>query len=170
MNRAHQPFTPSHLAAIRLLLSPVTLQAMSDSAGNPPKKSLSPASFTAAELLRELFAEEQRSERGDLLAEAEPTLGLYPVADGKLALVHGSQLAEFTPISGKAAVALHCDLCHYTRSRSEASIYRVVVAQRLSRYVTLCSNTGPCQERAGKAGLTALAERIFPVESGAEML
>ncbi|MDO4263572.1 MAG: hypothetical protein Q4C67_05180 [Deinococcus sp.] len=135
---------------------------MSDSSKKPAAPS-----FSAAELLRELFPES-----ADLPQDAgrsEPTLGLYPVADGRLALVHGRQLAEFTPLSGQAKNALHCDLCHYTRSPSEAAIYRVVVAQRRSRYVTLCCATAQCQGRAGTAGLRSLAERIFPVESGAEM-
>ena len=98
-----------------------------------------------------------------------PTLGLYPVADGRLALVYGQQLAEFTPLSGKVKTALHCDLCHYTRSPSEAQLFRVVVAQRRSRYVTLCRDTAHCQKRAGREGLSALAKRIFPVEPGAEL-
>ena len=128
-------------------------------------KKPAPQSFSASELLRELFPDQATGEDEG----SAPTLGLYPVADGRLALVHGRQLAEFTPLSGQAKNALHCDLCHHTRSPSEATIYRVVVAQRRSRYVTLCHSTAHCQGRAGTAGLQALAERIFPVESGAEM-
>ena len=119
---------------------------------------------TAAELLRELFPESYRQIFGALPTDAPPTLGLYPVADGRLALVHGDQLAEFTPLAPKGHTALHCDLCHHTRSRSEALIYRVVVAARRTRYLTLCTPTAPCQARAGQAGLLTLAERIFPIE------
>ncbi len=120
---------------------------------------------SAAELLRELFPESYREIFGEQPADVPLTLGLYPVADGRLALVHGEQLAEFTPIAPKGSAALHCDLCHHTRSRSEAHIYRVVVAARRTRYVTLCSPTEGCQQRAGKKGLEALAERIFPIEN-----
>ena len=126
-----------------------------------------PKEHSAADLLRELFPDTHRELFGEGRAatDAPPTLGLYPVADGRLALVHGDQLAEFTPIAPKGTSALHCDLCHYTRSRSEAAIYRVVVAARRTRYVTLCAPTGPCQGRAGRAGLEALAGRIFPIEN-----
>ncbi|WP_291426971.1 hypothetical protein [Deinococcus sp.] len=120
---------------------------------------------SAAELLRELFPESYRELFGEGPADAPLTLGLYPVADGRLALVHGEQLAEFTPIAPKGSAALHCDLCHHTRSRSEAHIYRVVVAARRTRYVTLCTPTEGCQQRAGVKGLAALAERIFPIEN-----
>lgn len=120
---------------------------------------------SAAELLRELFPESYREIFGERASSTAPTLGLYPVADGRLALVHGDQLAEFTPIAPKGTTALHCDLCHHTRSRSEAQMYRVVVAARRTRYVTLCTPTEGCQLRAGKKGLEALAERIFPIEN-----
>lgn len=139
---------------------------MSDSSDKHTARTSSPQSFSAAELLSELFPGSAEVPQG---ADGQPTLGLYPVADGRLALVHGQQLAEFTPLSGQAKTALHCDLCHHTRSPSEATIYRVVVAQRRSRYVTLCRSTDHCQSRAGRSGLHALAERIFPVESGAQM-
>ncbi|GAA5500523.1 hypothetical protein Dxin01_00244 [Deinococcus xinjiangensis] len=120
---------------------------------------------SAADLLRELFPDTHRELFGEAASERAPTLGLYEVADGRLALVHGDQLAEFTPIAPKGSSALHCDLCHYTRSRSEAQIYRVVVAARRTRYITLCSPTDPCQKRAGVGGLTHLADRIFPIET-----
>ncbi|GHG12219.1 hypothetical protein GCM10017783_25480 [Deinococcus piscis] len=139
---------------------------MSDSSDKHAAKNSSRQSFSAAELLHELFPGSAEVPQG---ANGQPTLGLYPVADGRLALVCGQQLAEFTPLSGQAKTALHCDLCHYTRSPSEATIYRVVVAQRRSRYVTLCHSTVHCQGRAGTTGLQALAERIFPIESGAQM-
>ncbi|UTA50373.1 hypothetical protein MSS93_11640 [Deinococcus radiodurans] len=87
------------------------------------------------------------------------------MADGRLALVHGNQLAEFTPIAPKGSTALHCDLCHHTRSRSEAQMYRVVVGSRRTRYVTLCTPTEGCQQRAGERGLEALADHIFPIEN-----
>lgn len=119
---------------------------------------------TAAELLHELFPESYREIFGERPIHAPPTLGLYPVADGRLALIHGDQLAEFTPVPPKGSSALHCDLCHHTRSRSEAQLYRVRVAARLTRYITLCTPTEQCQTRAGRTGLSALAERIFPIE------
>ena len=127
-------------------------------------------SYTAEELLQELFGEQGQPESvsGNMPLD-KATLGIYPVADGRLALVHGAQLAEFTPLSSGAKRALHCDLCHYTRSPSEAQIYRVVVEDRRARYVTLCSNIAPCQERAGHTGLERLADHIFPVQSGAEL-
>ena len=116
------------------------------------------------DLLRELFPETHRELFGERDSGAPPTLGLYPVADGRLALVHGDQLAEFTPIEQKGKNALHCDLCHYTRSRSEALMYRVTIAARRTRYVTLCMPTEACQGRAGARGLEAFADRIFPIE------
>ncbi|MGX9686385.1 hypothetical protein ACTQ9L_04470 [Deinococcus wulumuqiensis] len=126
---------------------------------------MSDKAHTAAELLRELFPESYREMFGERPLSAPPTLGLYPVADGRLALVHGDQLAEFTPIAQKGTTALHCDLCHHTRSRSEAQIYRVVVGARRTRYVTLCTPTEHCQQRAGQRGLEALADHIFPIEN-----
>ena len=124
-----------------------------------------PKAHSARDLLRELFPDTHREIFGAADGGAgAPTLGLYPVADGRLALVHGDQLAEFTPLDPKGKNALHCDLCHYTRSRSEASLYRVVVAARRTRYVTLCAPTEPCQGRAGARGLERLAEHIFPIE------
>ena len=126
---------------------------------------MSDKAYTAAALLRDLVPESYREIFGERSLDKPPTLGLYPVADGRLALVYGDQLAEFTPIAPKGSTALHCDLCHHTRSRSEASIYRVVVGARRTRYLTLCSPTEGCQSRAGVQGLTALAERIFPIEN-----
>ena len=116
------------------------------------------------DLLRELFPDTVRELFGEAHSSRE-TLGLYPVADGRLALISGPQLAEFTPLEPKGNKALHCDLCHYTRSRSEAAVYRVVVGARRSRYLTLCLATESCQQRAGKDGVRGLAERIFPIES-----
>ncbi|CAM4225656.1 hypothetical protein [Deinococcus marmoris] len=123
-----------------------------------------PQEHSVRDLLRELFPETHRELFGNHDADTPPTLGLYPVADGRLALVYGDQLAEFTPLDPKGKNALHCDLCHYTRSRSEAALYRVVVAARRSRYVTLCTATEACQGRAGRKGLETLAGRIFPLE------
>lgn len=123
-----------------------------------------PQEHSVRDLLRELFPETHRELFGPHGEDALPTLGLYPVADGRLALVHGGQLAEFTPLDPRGKNALHCDLCHYTRSRSEAALYRVVVAARRSRYVTLCTATEACQGRAGRRGLEALSGRIFPLE------
>ncbi|WP_293910313.1 hypothetical protein [Deinococcus sp.] len=117
------------------------------------------------DLLRELFPDTARELFGDGPSSApRPALGLYPVADGRLALVSGDQLAEFTPLDPKFKAALHCDLCHYTRSRTEAAFYRVYVAARRTRYVTLCLGTEACVQRAGTTGLTTLAGRIFPIE------
>lgn len=121
---------------------------------------------SARDVLRELFPESYRELFGESTATdgGTLTLGLYPVADGRLALVHGDQLAEFTPLDARSNKALHCDLCHYTRSRSEAAFYRVVVGARRTRYVTLCLGTEACQKRAGRRGLETLADRIFPLE------
>ena len=123
-----------------------------------------PKDHSARDLLRELFPETYRELFGQGAAGEPLTLGLYPVADGRLALVHGDQLAEFTPLDPKGKNALHCDLCHYTRSRSEAALYRVAVAARRTRYVTLCLDTESCQKRAGPRALAGLSERIFPIE------
>lgn len=130
------------------------------SAMNDPQ----PKNHSIRDLLRELFPETYREIFGESYVNCPPTLGLYPVADGRLALVHGDQLAEFTPIVPRGSSALHCDLCHCTRSRSEAQIYRVAVGARRSRYVTLCTPTQGCQNRAGQHGLASLAQRIFPIE------
>lgn len=123
-----------------------------------------PKNHSARDLLRELFPESYRELFGESGAEGPLTLGLYPIADGRLALVHGEQLAEFTPLDPRGRNALHCDLCHYTRSRSEAALYRVVVGARRTRYVTLCLGTEACQKRAGTHALAHLADRIFPIE------
>lgn len=124
---------------------------------------------SARDVLRELFPESYRELFGPSGAEGSEggplTLGLYPVADGRLALVHGDQLAEFTPIDPRGKHVLHCDLCHYTRSRTEAALYRVVVGARRTRYLTLCVETESCQQRAGTRNLTGLADRIFPIEA-----
>lgn len=125
---------------------------------------LPPKQHSARDVLRELFPESYRELFGEDPGGGALTLGLYPVADGRLALVHGEQLAEFTPIEPRGRNALHCDLCHYTRSRSEAALYRVLVAARRTRYVTLCLGTEGCQKRAGSRGLERLAGRIFPIE------
>lgn len=127
------------------------------------------------ELLRELFPQTYQkifsSGHADELAanntkasQSAPTLGLYQVAEQRLALVYGDQLAELSPLESKTTKALHCDLCHYTRSRSEASMYRLQVSPRKSRYITLCNNLAACQQRAGQAALKKFAMRIFPLE------
>jgi len=131
---------------------------------NDPHRKTREQAHSVQDLLRELFPGTHRELFGARDSDSPPTLGLYPVADGRLALVHGDQLAEFTPIEQKGKNALHCDLCHYTRSRSEALMYRVTIGARRSRYVTLCTPTEPCQGRAGARGLLAFAERIFPIE------
>lgn len=126
---------------------------------DPPRQD-----HSVRDLLRELFPETHREVFGTETSGTPPTLGLYPVADGRLALVHGGQLAELTPLDPKGQNALHCDLCHFTRSRAEAAVFRVQVGRRVSRYVTLCVGTQSCQRRAGQRGLETLSGRIFPVE------
>lgn len=133
---------------------------------DPHQKGAPTRAHDVRDLLRELFPDTHRELFGeqDAARPAPTTLGLYPVADGRLALVHGEQLAEFTPLDPKTRGVLHCDLCHYTRSRSEAAVYRVQVAARRTRYMTLCTATEGCQKRAGTRGLESLAGRIFPIE------
>ncbi|GGJ71816.1 hypothetical protein [Deinococcus aquiradiocola] len=113
------------------------------------------------DLLRELFPDTARELFGSLPGTPVPTLGLYPVADGRMALVSGGRLAELEPIEQKGTRAAHCDLCHVTRSRSEAGIFRVRATERTTLYLTLCLNTEHCQRRAGRQGLEALAERVL---------
>ncbi len=127
---------------------------------------MSDGHYSERDLLRELFPETAQVIYGKAGSPKPGTLGLYTVADTKLALVYGAQLAEFTPVPPRGTSALHCDLCHYTRSRSEAAFYRVQVSPTLTRYVSLCLETEHCQRRAGKSGLKAFAERIFPIEQG----
>ncbi|WP_424949596.1 hypothetical protein [Deinococcus sp.] len=119
------------------------------------------ADYSERDLLRELFPETARELFGDGPGAAAPTLGLYPVADGRLALVSGGRLAELVLLEPKGHKAAHCDLCHVTRSRSEAGIFRVRASERTTLYLTLCLNTEHCQRRAGKPGLEALAERVL---------
>ncbi|WP_041230938.1 hypothetical protein [Deinococcus peraridilitoris] len=120
------------------------------------------------DLLLELFPETARELFGEPGGRShEPsarraTLGLFPVADGKLAVVHGDRLLELDPIEPAGKNAVHCDLCHVTRSRSEVGIYRAELAPRRFRYVTLCLNTRHCQARAGHGGLAALSAQLFP--------
>lgn len=113
------------------------------------------------DLLRELFPETARELFGSGAGAAVPTLGLYPVADGRLALVSGGRLAELEPLEQKGSKAAHCDLCHATRSRNEAGFFRVRASERTTLYLTLCLNTEHCQRRAGKPGLETLAERVL---------
>ncbi|ADV68101.1 hypothetical protein [Deinococcus maricopensis] len=115
------------------------------------------------DLLRELFPDTAREEYGDGPTE-RTTLGLYPVPDGRLALVQGDQLAELEPLERAGKAAFMCDLCQVTRSRDEVNVYRVGVAARRYLYLTLCTNTPACQQRAGAARLSALADRVFPIE------
>ena len=116
------------------------------------------------DLLRELFPETARELFGAGAGKAgvtAPTLGLYPVVDGRLALVSGGQLAELEPLEQKGTRAAHCDLCHATRSRAEARVFRVRASERTTLYLTLCLNTEHCQRRAGKPGLESLADRVL---------
>ncbi|WP_425147883.1 hypothetical protein [Deinococcus sp.] len=119
------------------------------------------ADHSERDVLRELFPETARELFGDGSGAAAPTLGLHPVADGRLALVSGGRLAELVPLEPKGHKAAHCDLCHATRSRSEVGIYRARSGERLYLYLTLCLNTEHCQRRAGKQGLEGLAERVL---------
>ncbi|MFC4452705.1 hypothetical protein [Deinococcus sonorensis] len=112
------------------------------------------------DVLRELFPGTAR----ELFGDHEPprvTLGLYPVADGRMALISGGQLAELEPLEQRGSKAAHCDLCHVTRSRSDVGIFRARSGERLYMYLTLCLNTEHCQRRAGTHGLEALAARVM---------
>lgn len=119
------------------------------------------------DLLSELFPESARElfGQGGSAAARSQTPGLYPVADGRLALVSGGQLAEFEPLEGRGNVAFHCDLCHVTRTGSDAGIFRVRRGERQYLYLTLCRNTLHCQRRAGRSGLEGLAQRVFSTEA-----
>lgn len=112
------------------------------------------------DLLLELFPETARELFGERGAR-RPTLGLYPVADGKLALVSGDRLMELQPIEQSGKSAAHCDLCHANRSRGDVAVYRAELAPRRFGYVTLCLNTKHCQERARRAALSALADKLL---------
>lgn len=124
---------------------------------------------TEHDLLQELFPDTARelfgAVKGGAGGAGGPTLGLFPVADGKLALVSGGALIELEPVEPVGKRAYHCDLCHVTRARAEVAIYRAAhgAAQggRRYRYVTLCLNTHHCQGRAGRAGLSALRDRLL---------
>lgn len=115
---------------------------------------------TERELLLELFPATARELFGSDGARRS-TLGLYPVGEGKLALVNGDRLLELEAIEPAGKSVFHCDLCHATRSRGDALVYRAELAPRRSRYITLCAHTRHCQERAGRGALGALAEQLF---------
>jgi len=105
-------------------------------------------SITQRDLLHELFPETARELFGEG-STTRPTLGLYPIADGRLALVRRERLVELEPIETTTKKnAFHCDLCHVTRSRGEVGVYRAHVAPRTYRYVTLCLGTQHCLGRA----------------------
>ncbi len=123
---------------------------------------------TEHDLLQELFPDTARELFGGGQDGAKgPTLGLFPVADGKLALVSGGALIELEPLEPVGKRAYHCDLCHVTRARAEVGIYRAAQSGqgapggRRYRYVTLCLSTQHCQGRAGRAGLSALRDRLL---------
>ena len=116
---------------------------------------------TEHDLLQELFPDTARELFGAALGVSGPTLGLFPVAEGKLALVSGGALIELEPVEPVGKRAHHCDLCHVTRGRAEVGIYRAELRPRRYRYVTLCLNTHHCQGRAGRAGLAALRDRLL---------
>jgi len=115
---------------------------------------------TERDLLLELFPGTGKKEFPGGGAK-RATLGLYPVGDGKLALVKGDRLLELHPLEPAGKNAHHCDLCHATRSRGDVAVYRVDAAPRTSRYVTLCLSTRHCQDRSGHGALAILAERLF---------
>lgn len=117
------------------------------------------------ELLSELFPDTARELFGEGVTPLRSTLGLFEVADGRRALVNGGRLAELEPLEQKGNKAAHCDLCHVTRSRSEAGIYRARQGERRSLYLTLCLNTEQCQRRAGRRGLEVLAARVLDHEA-----
>lgn len=117
------------------------------------------------DLLAELFPDTARELFGSPGA-VRPTLGLYPVADGKLALVVGDRLLELEPLEHKVARAAQCDLCHVTRSHGDVRYYRAQQGGRHYRYVSLCTTTQHCLGRAGSHGLSALATRLLDAESG----
>jgi len=73
------------------------------------------------DLLRELFPDTARELFGSLPGTPVPTLGLYPVADGRMALVSGGRLAELEPMRSRRARCRRCTAtwCHVTRSRSD---------------------------------------------------
>lgn len=119
------------------------------------------AHHSERDVLRELFPETAR----ELFGEAgggRATLGLFPVAETKLAFVHGDRLLELDPVEPSGKAAHQCDLCHVTKSRHEVGIYRAELAPRRYRYVTLCLGTKACQARAGHHGLVQLAEKLRP--------
>ncbi len=112
------------------------------------------------DLLAELFPEVARREYGANGVRVR-TLGLYPVAEGKLALVSGERLLELEPLEPKVRKAAQCDLCHTTRSGDEVRYYRAPRGEREYLYVSLCTSTRHCLERAGNARLNALAGRLL---------
>ncbi|PYE54483.1 hypothetical protein [Deinococcus yavapaiensis] len=117
-------------------------------------------SHSERDLLLELFPETARREFGEG-GTKKATLGLFPVGDGKLALVRGGRLVELHPVDAVGKNACHCDLCHTTRSRGDVGIYRVEAGVRRYRYVTLCLSTRHCQDRGGHTSLAQLADRLL---------
>lgn len=127
------------------------------------------------DLLLELFPETARELFGEPGGRShEPsarraTLGLFPVADGKLAVVHGDRLLELDPIEPAGKNAVHCDLCHVTRSRSEVGIYRAELAPRvfvchpLSEYPPL---SGARRSRRARRVVGTAFSLSLQVESG----
>lgn len=111
------------------------------------------------ELLAELFPGTARELFGQGGVK-RPTLGLFPVAEGKLALVQGEHLTELEPLDHRVRRAAQCDLCHTTRSSDEVRYYRAARGEREYLYLALCTSTRHCLERAGHARLSALAGRL----------
>ena len=112
------------------------------------------------DLLAELFPDAARREYGANGVRVR-TLGLYPVAEGKLALVSGDALLELEPLEPKVKKAAQCDLCHATRSSDEVRYYRAPRGEREYVYLALCTSTRHCVERAGHQRLNALAGRLL---------
>ncbi|WP_189000256.1 hypothetical protein [Deinococcus roseus] len=114
---------------------------------------------TERELLFELFPETARklySEQGP----SSPTLGLYAVEAGKLALVYGDRLLELEPLEKHAKHAVMCDLCHTTLSRLDAVFYRARIGEGLYQYISLCERTAGCLGRTTRDRLQHLVERL----------
>ncbi|WP_034341881.1 hypothetical protein [Deinococcus misasensis] len=111
------------------------------------------------DLLFELFPETARKlypEDGP----SNPTLGLYAVDEGKLALVYGDRLLELEPLEKHTKHSVMCDLCNTTLSRFDAMFYRARIGAGLYQYVSLCEHTSACVKRTTREKLQHLVERL----------
>lgn len=109
------------------------------------------------ETVRKLYPEEGPS---------APTLGLFAVDGGKLAVVYGDRLLELEPLEKHARHAVMCDLCNTTLSRLDAVFYRARLKDGLFQYVSLCEHTAACLNRTTRAKLQHLIERLGLVTAG----